>query len=106
MEKHVGAIWPNVAGTNSFAWEVLVGDQPGAARLHSQYRRVNIDPSERYVLSVPGSSRFRLAADGSGIGNVFLAGDWTKCGLDAGCVEAAITSGLLAARAVVEHTAP
>jgi uncharacterized protein with NAD-binding domain and iron-sulfur cluster len=106
LEKHVGAIWPNVAGTNSFAWEVLVGDQPGAARLHSQYRRVNIDPSERYVLSVPGSSRFRLAADGSGIGNVFLAGDWTKCGLDAGCVEAAITSGLLAARAVVEHTAP
>ena len=30
-----------------------------------------------------------------------LAGDWTHVGLDAGCVESAATSGLMAARAVM-----
>jgi uncharacterized protein with NAD-binding domain and iron-sulfur cluster len=28
-----------------------------------------------------------------------IAGDWTACGLDAGCVETAVMSGLLAAYA-------
>ena len=104
LERRLGALWPKIAGPEGFAWDALVGDGAGRERLRSQYRRVNIDPSERYVLSVPGSSRFRLPADGSGIGNVFLAGDWTKCGLDAGCVEAAVTSGVLAARAIVAQT--
>jgi uncharacterized protein with NAD-binding domain and iron-sulfur cluster len=30
-----------------------------------------------------------------------LAGDWTKTALNAGCVEAATMSGLMAARAVI-----
>jgi len=29
-----------------------------------------------------------------------IAGDWTACGLDAGCVEAAVMSGMLAAYAI------
>ena len=29
-----------------------------------------------------------------------IAGDWTACGLDAGCVEAAVMSGMLAAHAI------
>jgi hypothetical protein len=29
-----------------------------------------------------------------------IAGDWTACGLDAGCVEAAVMSGMLAATAI------
>ena len=29
-----------------------------------------------------------------------VAGDWTACGLDAGCVEAAVMSGMLAAHAI------
>jgi hypothetical protein len=29
-----------------------------------------------------------------------FAGDWTRCGLNSGCVEAAVISGLLAAAAV------
>jgi uncharacterized protein with NAD-binding domain and iron-sulfur cluster len=105
LEQRAGVLWPTVAGPGGFSWSALVGggDLSGPARLSSQYRRVNIDPSERYVLSVPGSSRFRLRADGAGFGNVFLAGDWTKNGLDAGCVEAAVTSGLFAARAISGH---
>ena len=29
-----------------------------------------------------------------------VAGDWTACGLDAGCIEAAVMSGMLAAFAI------
>ena len=29
-----------------------------------------------------------------------LAGDWTRCGLDAGCIEAAVMSGIEAANVV------
>jgi uncharacterized protein with NAD-binding domain and iron-sulfur cluster len=65
-----------------------------------RYERVNIDPTDRYVLSVPGSSRHRLRPDASGFDNLFLAGDWTECTLNAGCVEAAVISGMTAARAI------
>jgi len=42
----------------------------------------------------------RLAADESGYENLFLAGDWVKTGLDAGCVEAAVMAGMQASRAI------
>ena len=32
--------------------------------------------------------------------NATVAGDWTACGLDAGCVEAAVMSGMLAVHAI------
>jgi len=66
--------------------------------LIDQYLRANIDPSERYVLSVAGSSPFRLRAGQSGFSNLFLAGDWVWTPLNAGCVEAATMAGLDAAR--------
>jgi uncharacterized protein with NAD-binding domain and iron-sulfur cluster len=66
----------------------------------ARYLRANVDPSERYVQSLPDTARWRLRADGSGYEHLFLAGDWTDCGLNAGCVEAAVLSGLEAANAV------
>jgi predicted NAD/FAD-dependent oxidoreductase len=33
-----------------------------------------------------------------------VAGDWTACGLDVGCVEAAVMSGMLAAHAITGDT--
>ena len=74
---------------------------PNPARLRTQYWRANIDPSDRYVQSLPGTSRLRKAPGDSGFGNLVLAGDWTDCGLNAGCVEAAVTSGMLAAHALL-----
>jgi len=62
--------------------------------------RANLQRSDRYTRSVPGSRSARLAADQSGVDNLFIAGDWTRTGLDAGCVEAAVMSGLQAARAI------
>jgi len=49
---------------------------------------------------VPGSVQYRLPPDGAGFENLFLAGDWTRCGINAGCVEAATISGLGAAKAL------
>ena len=107
LEQRISALWPNAATPTGFDWSVLVDLQngTGAARFDGQYWRGNVDPSERYVLSVVGSSRYRLRADQSGFGNLFLAGDWLKTGLDAGCVEAATMGGMQAARAICGYPA-
>lgn len=107
LEQRIGALWPNAVTPTGFDWSVLVDLQngTGAARFDGQYWRGNVDPSERYVLSVVGSSRYRLRADQSGFGNLFLAGDWLKTGLDAGCVEAATMGGMQAARAICGYPA-
>ncbi len=71
-----------------------------AENVVSRYVRANLDPSERYVLSVAGSTQFRLRANESGLDNLVLAGDWTRNGFNAGCVEAAVMSGIQAANAI------
>lgn len=72
--------------------------QPTATRC--SYTRVNLDPTERYVLSVKGSVGYRLRAHQSGFDNVVLCGDWTYNGINAGCVEAAVMGGLWASNAL------
>jgi uncharacterized protein with NAD-binding domain and iron-sulfur cluster len=88
----------------SFDWQDLadLGSPAtiGPARFERQFWRANVDPSERYVLSTKGSIKHRLKSDRSGFDNLFLAGDWTLNGLNIGCVEAAVVSGLEAARAI------
>lgn len=98
----IGALWPAVVTGHGFQWGCLIDPQGGSGqqRFDSQYWRANVDPSERYVLSVVGSSAYRLKSDGSGFSNLYLAGDWLKTGLDAGCVEAAVMGGMQASRAI------
>jgi uncharacterized protein with NAD-binding domain and iron-sulfur cluster len=96
------------SGKQHFRWELLVDprkDAPdGEARFDSQYWRGNVQPSERYVLSVPGSTKYRLPAnDPHEFTNLYLAGDWTNNGLNIGCVEAATMSGLLASHAISRY---
>jgi uncharacterized protein with NAD-binding domain and iron-sulfur cluster len=110
LERHGRDIWPRaVDAAGSFRWDVLADDgraetgdgrDEGQARLDAQYWTANVDPSDRYVQSPPGSTIHRLRADEAGYQNLFLAGDWTNCGLNAGCIEAAVLSGLQAANAV------
>lgn len=64
------------------------------------YVRANVNPSDRYVQSVPGSVESRLRPDGSGVNNLYLAGDWVRVGLNAGCIEQAVLGGRAAARAI------
>lgn len=101
LQTQISALWTNI-GTGGFPWAWLVdpANGSGVARFDSQYWRANIDPSERYVLSLVDTSRYRLRADQSGFSNLFLAGDWLKTGLDAGCVEAAVMGGMQASRAI------
>ena len=74
-----------------------IANQTGEARFTSQYVRANYTPSERYVLDLPGTARYRLEADTSGFTNLALAGDWLFTGLG-GAVESAVMSGMQAAR--------
>lgn len=105
LEREVGSLWPGTSGPSGFAWDKLWDDQGrvGRDRLESQYVRANLDPSDRYVQSLPGSGRYRLAPGGTGVDNLVVAGDWTACGFDAGSMEAATRSGVLAARAVLSR---
>jgi uncharacterized protein with NAD-binding domain and iron-sulfur cluster len=63
--------------------------------------RLNLSASEGYVLSPPGSVAKRLDPSQAYFENLFVAGDWTRTGIDAGCYEAALISGRLAADAVI-----
>lgn len=72
----------------------------------TQFFRANFTPSEQYVLSLPGTAVHRLHAADSKVKNLFLAGDWTRNGLNAGCVEAAVISGVQAARAILKDPRP
>jgi uncharacterized protein with NAD-binding domain and iron-sulfur cluster len=83
------ALWPDAAPVEL--------DGP---LVRSAYVRRDTDASDRYVQALPGSDRFRLRVDDAGVDHLVLAGDWTDCGLNAGCIEAAAISGIEAAAAV------
>jgi uncharacterized protein with NAD-binding domain and iron-sulfur cluster len=106
--RYVKALWPNAALANdpdALDWQKAYdpGDRVGGARIDGQYIRCNITPSERYVLSLAGSTEYRIPPGDSGFTNLFLAGDWTRNGLNVGCVEAATVSGMQAARAITGY---
>lgn len=94
--------WPAAFDANGFRWELLVDTDDGVddQRFASQYFRANIDPSERYVQTVPGSTMYRLTSDDPDFDNLFLAGDWVRSCVNGGCVEGAVVGGLQAARAI------
>ncbi|BBN81746.1 hypothetical protein PA25_17310 [Pseudoalteromonas sp. A25] len=102
LKNEMQPLWPNAYSDQQFDWSVLYAPsgQIGEQRFDSQYWRVNVDPSERYVLSVTGSSQYRLATDGSMFANLYLTGDWIRTGVNAGCVEAAVMAGMQTSRAL------
>lgn len=116
LDRDVGTLWSAAVDGSGFRWSLLcdgsatsnsttAGATPTAERLATQYWRANIDPSDLYVQSLPGTDRYRLQPGASGFANLVVAGDWTDCGLNAGCVEAAVRSGRLAAEAVRDRLA-
>lgn len=105
VDRDLTRMWPGSKTDGKFDLSLLWGpkDQSPEDRFANQYFRQNFYGSERYVLSVPGSVQYRLPPDDSGFENLFLAGDWTRCGINAGCVEAATISGLVCARGLSGH---
>ncbi len=105
LQSQIRPLWPK-GGTpenpDGLDWNLLVDPKlaQGEARFESQYWRANVEPTERYVMTVKGSTRYRLRPEASGFANLVLAGDWTYNGINAGCVEAAVMSGMMASRAI------
>lgn len=99
VKEQLPGLWPG------FSPDDLVDTEgrPGLDRLGAQFWRANVAPQERYVQSPAGSIAARLAPEWDGFGHMVLAGDWTKTGIDAGCVEAAVSSGRRAGRELVRR---
>jgi hypothetical protein len=96
------AIMPNIGGDVLFVPSEVAGGNVPAINL--QYAGANVGPAHRYITSFPGTITARIPPDCRqrvGVSNLLLAGDWTDNGFNAGCLEAAVTSGRMAARAVI-----
>jgi uncharacterized protein with NAD-binding domain and iron-sulfur cluster len=109
LNRDIVDLWPQAVGASGeFRWDLLVDPQgrreparrDADAQFASQYWRANVNPSDRYALSLPGSSAYRISPLDETYDNLAIAGDWTDCGFNAGCVEAAVMSGRLAAHAI------
>ncbi len=108
LNDNAGFLWPdamqknnpNALDLNKLADPLNEKDTPGTIKFKRQFFRANIDPSERYVLSVPNSGKFRLKTHETEYKNLFFTGDWIDNGYNMGCVECAVMSGLEAAQAV------
>ncbi|MBW3671723.1 MAG: FAD-dependent oxidoreductase, partial [Acidobacteria bacterium] len=99
--EFVGHLYPEAMDSTDLDWSKLLDASGGEGeeRFRAQYVRSNYTPSERYVVDLPGTNRFRLEADSSGYDNLVLAGDWLFTGLG-GAVESAVIAGMQAARAL------
>jgi uncharacterized protein with NAD-binding domain and iron-sulfur cluster len=108
LEREVGYLWPAAHARGEFCWEALCGDAAeqgaeaaaGSARFSGQYWTANVRPSDRYSQTLPGTTRYRISPLDRSYDNLTVAGDWTSCGINMGCVEAAVMSGMLAAHAL------
>jgi uncharacterized protein with NAD-binding domain and iron-sulfur cluster len=110
LDRDVRHLWPRaVREDGRFRWELLAAPddasrarRPDAdeTRFATQFWTANVNPSDRYTLSLPGTSGLRISPLDGTWDNLTVAGDWTACGFNAGCVEAAVMSGRLAAHAI------
>jgi flavin-dependent amine oxidoreductase len=101
-------LWTNTRTRDGFDWTKLLDPNraTGQARMDAQYWRANINPSDRYVISAPGTCTYRLHSGQSGFDNLVLAGDWTQTALNCGAVEAAVMSGRNAVSALTHRHVP
>jgi uncharacterized protein with NAD-binding domain and iron-sulfur cluster len=108
LNRDVVHLWPKaLRAPGTFRWELLVDPRASAGlaeaderRFDSQFWVANVNPSDRYVLSLPGTLRYRISPLDTTYDNLTITGDWTDCGFNFGCVEAAVMSGRLAAHAI------
>ncbi|TGK39219.1 hypothetical protein EHQ12_00740 [Leptospira gomenensis] len=103
LNKDAYNLWPAAVepgAKSEFNWDLLLHtDQSRAPGLDSAFYRLNIQPTERYVLSPKGSTKYRLPAGDNGYYNLVITGDWIQNPiLNAGCVESTVVSGIEAAR--------
>jgi uncharacterized protein with NAD-binding domain and iron-sulfur cluster len=115
LNNHIHHLWSGaVRAPGSFRWDLLVDANSrsgrksraaGEGRFDSQFWTANVNPSDRYSLSLPGTLKYRISPLDDTFDNLTIAGDWTDCGFKEGCVEAAVMSGRLAAHAISKFPA-
>lgn len=116
LTRDIHHMWPKVRTGQSpeFPWHFLISPYgpahdtaagTGAERFATQFWTANVNPSDLYVQAAPGTARYRISPLDNSYDNLTIAGDWTACGLNSGCVEAAVMAGRLAAHAIA-HVPP
>jgi uncharacterized protein with NAD-binding domain and iron-sulfur cluster len=109
IERDLKHLWPNAQNAEGgFRWELLADARSrqttrntvGDERIDTQFWIGSVNPTDRYTLSLPGSLIYRISPLDRTYDNMTIAGDWTNAGFNAGCVEAAVMSGMLAAHAI------
>ncbi|MGH9606302.1 MAG: FAD-dependent oxidoreductase [Terracidiphilus sp.] len=109
LNTGAGTLWPSAVSEGEFRWDLLAAEdesspqssaQSGPRRFDTQYWAANVNPTDRYVQSLPGSIAYRISPLDMAFDNLTVAGDWTASGLDSGCIESAVMSGMLAANAI------
>lgn len=105
MQGFANTIWPRATSPEhptALDYEKLYDPHGGSgtARLDAQVIKANVTPTECCVGSGKGTTKYRLRADESGFENLTLCGAWIRTGLNSTCVEAAVMSGMAAARAI------
>lgn len=111
LNHSIRHLWPQaVRPTGEFRWELLCNpfnssqarpaERSDQSLFDSQFWTANVNPTDRFVLALPGSLKYRISPLDCTYDNLTIAGDWTDCGFTEGCVEAAVMSGRLAAHAI------
>lgn len=105
LENDALRLWPNAhekTDPKAFNFDLLhdASERSKRERLNAQYFRANVNPTERYVLSEKKSITSRLSSNNVYFENLYVAGDWTRNGLNAGCVESGAMSGMQCSRAI------
>ena len=113
LNNDIRHLWPEIP-KGRFNWDFLqspeseassMDESRGEVRFDKQYWTANVNPTDRYVLALPGTLKHRISPLDNTYDNMTIAGDWTDCGFNEGCVEAAVMSGRLAAHAI-SHSPP
>lgn len=106
IEEHglhdIDSLLANTRPDGRFRYEWLASNNPSDRtddeRFLSQFFRINNQPTETYVLSVAGSTKYRLDPANPGYENLVLAGDWVRNGFAIGCVESAVLGAMKGVR--------
>jgi uncharacterized protein with NAD-binding domain and iron-sulfur cluster len=109
FEEKAPTLWRKaVTRRGGFDWDVLCAPstKKGQDRLSGQIVKANVNPSDCCVATAANTTAFRLKTDESGFEHLYLCGSWIKSGLNTECIEAAVMSGMQAARAISGEDRP
>ena len=97
LRDRMRVLWPDEKDPMAL---LATADGRAGGSLNDQHIQASFYRSDRYTLALPGSIEYRISPLERLVANMTIAGDWTECGFNEGCIEAAVMSGMLAAHAI------